>query len=94
MSSAILFSLAAGLVAILYGGWLTRKVLVMPAGNDKMQEIAAAIQVGAKAFLNRQYKTIGIIGGVLFLILLIIPGFNYKVALGFLVGAVFSALAG
>ena len=63
-----------------------------PTGNDKMREIAAAIQAGAKAYLNRQYRTIGMIAVVLFVIL----GFalNWTTAIGFLIGALLSALAG
>jgi len=63
-----------------------------PAGNDKMQEIAAAIQAGAKAYLNRQYKTITYIAIVLFFVLWF--AFNITIAIGFVVGAVLSALAG
>ena len=92
MSHSILFALIAAVVAIAYGAFLISSILKKPAGNDRMKEIAAAIQAGAKAYLNRQYKTIAIIAIVLFLIL----GFalNWTIAIGFLVGAILSALAG
>ena len=63
-----------------------------PTGNDKMKEIAAAIQAGAKAYLNRQYRTIAIIAVILFIILWLTIGF--KIAIGFVIGAILSALAG
>jgi len=75
-----------------YGFVLAKLILKKPAGSDKMKEIAAAIQIGAKAYLNRQYRTIAIIAVILFIILWIAIGF--LTALGFLVGAVLSALAG
>ena len=92
MNPAILFSLIAAAVAIIYGGILAKTVLKKPAGSEKMQEIAKAIQQGASAYLNRQYKTIAIIAAVLFIVLWL--ALDIKTALGFLVGAVLSALAG
>ena len=87
------FALACGIVAILYGvisvGW----VLKRPAGNERMREIAAAIQVGAKAYLNRQYRTIAMAGIVLFLLI----GFvlkSWPAAIGFAIGSIFSGAAG
>jgi len=82
----------AGVLAILYGlisvSWINRQ----PAGNERMQEIAAAIQAGAKAYLNRQYSTIAVVGVVLFAVL----GFalDWVTAGGFAVGAILSGLAG
>ncbi|MDD5341958.1 MAG: sodium-translocating pyrophosphatase [Patescibacteria group bacterium] len=92
MSSATLFALLASLAALAYGAILIRLVLRLPKGNERMQKIAQAIQKGAQAYLNRQYRTVGIIAVILFALLW---GFlGYKTALGFLVGAVFSAAAG
>ena len=92
MNTYIWFALIASVIAILYGIFLITSILKKPTGNDKMREIAAAIQAGAKAYLNRQYKTIAIIAVILFLIL----GFtlNWTTAIGFLVGAILSALTG
>ncbi len=84
--------LGSALIAIIYGGIMIASILRLPEGNDKMKEIAKAIQDGAKAFLNRQYKTVGLVAVALFLII----GFvlDWNTALAFLVGAVFSALTG
>jgi K(+)-stimulated pyrophosphate-energized sodium pump len=92
MNSYTIFAIIAAAVAIIYGALLAASILKKPAGNDRMKEIAAAIQAGAKAYLNRQYRTIAIIGIILFVIL----GFalSWTIALGFLVGAILSALAG
>jgi K(+)-stimulated pyrophosphate-energized sodium pump len=84
---------AAGL-AIVYGIFSTRWILSRSAGNARMQEIAAAVQEGAGAYMNRQYRTIAIVGVVLFLVLGLVPDIGWPTAIGFLIGAVFSALAG
>ena len=85
-------AIAAGALAILYGLFSTRWVLQRDPGNEKMQEIAAAIQVGAKAYLNRQYTAVAGVG----LVLLVLLGWllGLAVAGGFLLGAVFSGAAG
>jgi K(+)-stimulated pyrophosphate-energized sodium pump len=82
----------AGLLAVAYGVLSMLSILRLDAGNARMQEIAAAIQAGAKAYLNRQYTTIAIVGVLLFVVL----GFalNWVLAGGFAVGALFSGLAG
>lgn len=85
-------ALGASLLSLIYGAFLIRQVLKMPSGNKKMVDIAKAIQEGARAFLNRQYTSVGVVAIVLFAILLYALG--WKVALGFLIGAFCSALAG
>jgi len=92
MNQALMFALVAAVIALAWGAFLVRWVLKRPAGEGKMLDIAKAIQEGAKAYLNRQYKTIAAIGVVIFVILWIALGRN--VALGFAVGAILSALAG
>ncbi|OHA47462.1 MAG: sodium-translocating pyrophosphatase [Candidatus Taylorbacteria bacterium RIFOXYD2_FULL_36_9] len=94
MNGYIWFALIASLVAIIYGLVLAKIILKKSPGNARMQEIAKAIQEGASAYLNKQYKTIGIIAVILFLIIGFIPKLGWTMAIGFLVGAVLSALAG
>jgi len=84
--------LASGVLALLYGLWTIRSVLSLPAGNARMQEIAAAIQEGAAAYLNRQYTTIAGVGVVIFALAFYFLG--WQVALGFLIGAALSGAAG
>ena len=92
MTDGSLFALIVAVIAIVYGFILAKLILKKPAGGDKMKEIAEAIQVGAKAYLNRQYRTVAVIGVVLFFVL----GFalDWATAGGFIVGAILSALAG
>ena len=85
-------AVAAGAVAVLYGIVSMLSILKLPAGNARMQEIAAAIQAGAKAYLNRQYQTITIVGVVLMIVLGL--ALDWATAGGFAVGAILSGLTG
>ncbi|MGH6884104.1 MAG: sodium/proton-translocating pyrophosphatase, partial [Hypericibacter sp.] len=84
--------IACGVLALLYGIYATRSVMAAPTGNDRMREIAAAVQEGARAYLNRQYTTIGIVGVVIVVILAVTLG--KWPAIGFVIGAVLSGAAG
>ena len=86
------FIILCGLAAVLYGIITSRQILSLSPGNEKMQEIAKAIQEGAKAYLNRQYLTISIVGIVIFIFIWLI--FDLYSAIGFLIGAFFSGAAG
>jgi K(+)-stimulated pyrophosphate-energized sodium pump len=92
MFVAYLFVVLCGLLALGYGVYAGRQVLAAPAGSPRMQEIAGAVQEGAKAYLNRQYTTIGIVGAVILVVLGLILGWH--VAVGFAIGAVLSGVAG
>jgi len=86
--------LGSALVAIIYGAIVIRLILKMSDGNEKMKEIARAIQEGAKAFLNRQYKSVAIVAAILFLVIGFIPALGWLTAVAFLSGAILSALTG
>ncbi len=92
MSTGLIFALACAVAAIVVGAVWINTILGKPAGNPRMQEIAAAIQAGAKAYLNRQYTTIGIVGAILFVIIWWALG--GRTAGGFALGAILSGLAG
>src|SRR4030043_1934669 len=85
------FALICGVVGVVYCLFTTTWVLKQDAGNPRMQEISAAVREGANAFLNRQYKTVAMVGAVVFVLLF---GLGKYTAIGFLIGAVGSALAG
>jgi K(+)-stimulated pyrophosphate-energized sodium pump len=88
----VIISIVLGFVAVLYGIFTSRQVLSAPAGNEKMQEIAAAIQEGAQAYLGRQYRTIAIVGVVAAIIVAV--AISPISAVGFVLGAVLSGAAG
>ena len=88
----LIFILICGLSAVIYGAWTSKSILAMSTGNKKMQEISMAIQEGAKAYLNRQYTTISIVGLVIFIIVWLSLGLLAGV--GFLIGAFLSGVAG
>ena len=92
MSEWSWFILASGVLALLYGAVASRQVLAASAGSERMQEIAAAIQEGARAYLNRQYRTIALVGTAIGVLLGILLGLY--VAVGYFIGAILSAAAG
>ncbi len=92
MPSAYLLVIACGVLALAYGWFTSRQVLTANAGNARMQEISGAVQVGARAYLNRQYRAIAIVGVVVLVVLGVTLGL--RVAIGYLIGAVLSAAAG
>lgn len=98
--NTIVLAVVCGVVAVVYGIALIMYLLKQPAGNERMQEIARAVQEGAKAYLNRQYAIIGAVAVVLFVLIGVLgsavdsPLLGWKAAIGFLIGAVASAAAG
>ncbi|MDH5213359.1 MAG: sodium-translocating pyrophosphatase [Gammaproteobacteria bacterium] len=89
---ALWLAIGAGVLAVLYGIVSSQWILKQPAGNQRMQDIALAIQEGAGAYMNRQYQTIGLVGVILFVVLGI--ALDWLTAIGFAIGAIFSGLAG
>jgi K(+)-stimulated pyrophosphate-energized sodium pump len=89
---ALWIAIGAGVLAVLYGIFSAQWILKQPAGNERMQVIAQAIQEGAGAYMNRQYLTIGMVGIVLFIVLVVALG--WTTGIGFAIGAIFSGLAG
>ena len=92
MSAPLWFAVATAVLALVYGAWAASSVLASSAGTERMQEIAGAVQEGARAYLNRQYVTIAIVGAVIFVIIALALGIG--VGIGFLIGAILSGVAG
>ena len=92
VENILIYTIIAGILSVVYGYFTGKHILNSSPGNAKMQEIAKAIQVGAKAYLNRQYKTISIVGVVVLII--ITYAFSILVGLGYLIGATLSGIAG
>jgi K(+)-stimulated pyrophosphate-energized sodium pump len=92
MSLPLALALVCGVLAVIYGGWLVQSLLARAPGTAEMQAIAGAIQEGAGAYLNRQYTTIAIAGVVIFIITLVLLG--WQVGVGYLVGAILSGATG
>src|SRR5262245_44468767 len=91
---AVLFALLCAALAVLYGLYLTYWLLRQPAGNERMREISRAVQEGAAAYLRKQYKTIAFVAVVPFLLLGFYNKLGWGTAIGFVIGAAFSAAAG
>src|SRR6266851_5493411 len=92
MSPEYFIVIACGVLALLYGLVTSRQVLTANAGSARMQEISGAVQVGARAYINRQYREIAVVGVVVLIVLGVTLG--VRVAIGYLIGAVLSAAAG
>ena len=88
VEAILIYTILAGILSIVYGYFTGKNILAASTGNSKMQEIASAIQIGAKAYLNRQYKTIAVVG--LVVLVIISFSFSFLVGLGYLIGAALS----
>jgi K(+)-stimulated pyrophosphate-energized sodium pump len=94
MTAGLTFALACAILAIVYGAWQSAQILRLPDGNERMREIAGAVREGAVAYLWRQYKTIAMVGAVLFLAIGFTPALGWTTAWGFLIGALLSGACG
>ncbi|OFZ66530.1 MAG: sodium-translocating pyrophosphatase [Betaproteobacteria bacterium RBG_16_56_24] len=92
MSGGLIFALLCAMLAIFYGIFSIKWIVGKPTGSDRMREIAAAVQEGASAYLNRQYTTIGMVGAILFVVILV--ALKWPTAVGFAIGAILSGLTG
>jgi len=92
MANGLTIAICSAILALIFSGLWIRRIYAQPAGNPRMQEIAAAVQEGASAYLKRQYLTIGMVGIVLFLIIGL--ALSWNTAIGFALGAILSGLAG
>ncbi|MCG7919777.1 MAG: sodium-translocating pyrophosphatase [Candidatus Thiodiazotropha taylori] len=92
MNTELIFALACAAAALAYGFISVKWILAQPEGDDKMREIAGAVQEGAQAYLNRQYTAIGFVGIVVLVVIYF--GLDSATAIGFAIGAIFSGLAG
>jgi len=94
MTAGLVFALVCAALAIVYGVWQSSRILRLPDGNERMREISAAVREGAVAYLWRQYKTIAMVGVVLFLVIGFVPALGWATAWGFFLGAVLSGACG
>lgn len=92
MGAGLIIAIVCAMAALLYGALSIKWIVALPSGNERMREIATAIQQGASAYLNRQYATIGIVG--LILLVAIFAALGWQTAVGFALGAFLSGLAG
>ncbi|MEO5703260.1 MAG: sodium-translocating pyrophosphatase [Gammaproteobacteria bacterium] len=94
MHDGLIFALLCAIVALVYGAVSVKWILNQSPGNERMREIAAAIQEGAQAYLNKQYTAISVVGVILFLIIGFVPALGWNTAIGFAIGALLSGAAG
>lgn len=92
--TGLIFPLACAIIAILYGAAASKWILAQPTGNERMREIALAIQQGASAYLYKQYTIISIVGLILFFIIGFLPSIGWNTAFAFAIGAIFSGATG